>query len=84
MTAATVHVWMALDPETSRVAMQTREFSDGDLPRGTRGLGWAIREGHISEDTWQKLLAGLLSASEQDDLHRTLWGENGATPWPQT
>ncbi|MBP2323345.1 hypothetical protein JOF56_003730 [Kibdelosporangium banguiense] len=77
-----IHVWMSLDPETRRVTLQTREFGDGDLPRGLRGQGWPIRQAHIDETTWDALLAGELTAVQQDDLHRTLWTENGATAWP--
>lgn len=79
---AVIPIWMALDPETCRVMLHDREFDDGSFPRGPRGLSWPIRRVEIDEDTWAALLAGALSPDEQDDLHRTLWTENGATPWP--
>ncbi|MDT8915768.1 hypothetical protein [Amycolatopsis sp. PS_44_ISF1] len=76
------HVFLALDPETQRVLMQTREIGDEDLPRGLRGLGWARREADVEDDRWDALLAGELTPAEQDDLHRAAWTENGAAPWP--
>lgn len=79
-----MHVWLALDPETRRVAMQDREFGDEDFPRGTRGLSWPQREATIDEETWTRLLAGALPYHEQDALHRDLWTANGDTPWPES
>lgn len=78
-----IHVWLAYDPETCRITMQDREFSDGSLPRGLRGLGWAFREGDIDADVYAAIMANELSGDEVDDIHRTLWTENGETPWPE-
>lgn len=77
----TVHLWLALDPETFRVTAHAREPDDSDFPRGLRGQGWARREADINADLWEHLLAGGLKPAEQDELHRRLWTENGETAW---
>lgn len=79
-----IHVWLALDPETCRVMMLDHEPGDEDFPRGPRGLSWPRREADIAEETWAALLAATPSPAEQDTLHRDLWTENGATPWPES
>lgn len=77
-----MRVWMALDPETRRVTMQDREFGDGDLPPGLRGLDWPKRQADIDEEAWQGILAGTLTGDEVNQIHRSAWTENGDTPWP--
>jgi len=77
-----LHVWRALDPETLRVTMQDREFSDADFPRGLRGLDWPVREGEVEEEAWQGILSGTLSGDEVNAIHRSAWTKNGATAWP--
>ena len=77
-----IHVWLALDPETLRVTMQDREFSDGDFPSGLRGLDWPIREADIPEEIWQGILSNSLTGDEINAAHRNAWTENGATAWP--
>ncbi|WP_394620958.1 hypothetical protein JNUCC0626_18245 [Lentzea sp. JNUCC 0626] len=79
-----IHVWLALDPEDRRVLVQAREFAEGDFPRGLRGLDWPVREADVDETTWAALLSGELTPEEQNAFHRTLWTENGDTPWPST
>ena len=76
------HVWLAMDPDTSRIAMQDTEFADGAFPRGPRGLDWPIREGDVSDEDWQGILAGTLSGDEVNTIHRTAWSESGDSPWP--
>jgi len=77
-----MHVWMVMDPETRRVAMQNREFADGDLPPGLRGLDWPAREGEVDDEVWASMLAGDLSGDEVNKIHRDTWTQNGDTPWP--
>lgn len=77
-----MRVWMAMDPETSRITMQDREFGDGDFPRGLRGLSWPIRQGEIPANVWADIMAGVLTGPEIDEIHRACWTENGDTPWP--
>lgn len=79
-------VYMAMDPETRRVLVQTREFSDGDFPRGVRGAGWPRRVGDVQKRLLDKLLAGKLTSEAQDALHRDWWDRarpEGAPLWPQ-
>lgn len=78
----TVHVFMALDPETLRVLMQTAEFADGSFPRGLRGIDWPIREGDVPASEWARLLSGGMTPDEQHDFHRDTWTQNGETAWP--
>lgn len=75
---------MALDPETLRVLLQLREFSDGDFPPGRRGLGWSVRQGEVSEAELVRVLDGSISADANDNFHREAWSHAGATPWPET
>lgn len=77
-----IHVWLALDPETCRVTMQDQEFGDGNFPAGLRGLDWPIREAEIPEEDWEGILSGAYDGERVNDIHRTLWTANGATPWP--
>ncbi len=79
-----IHVWLALDPDTLRVTMQDREFSDGDFPRGLRGVDWPQREGEIPEETYAAILSGDLPGKEVDAIHRTLWTKGGETAWPNS
>lgn len=76
------HVWMAMNPQTSRVTMQDVEFGEGHFPDGPSGLDWPIREGEVSDEEWDGIMAGTLPADEVNIIHRTAWTENGATPWP--
>ena len=78
-----MHVWLALDPETLRVTMQDREFSDGCLPRGLRGVGWSFREAEIDPDVYAAIGANELSGPEVDAVHRDLWTAAGLTAWPE-
>ena len=77
-----MRIWMAMDPETRRIALQDREFGDSDFPPGLRGLGWPQREGHITQEEWDGIMAGTLTGDEVDEIHRRTWTENGDTPWP--
>ncbi len=74
-----IRVWLTRDPETDRVSMQLREFSDGDFPPGKRGRGWPIRVGEIDADIWPLLLSGELPPDEQDSIHEDTWNE-ASTP----
>ncbi len=77
-----MRVYLSLDPETLRVTMQDREFSDGDLPRGLRGTGWSFREGEVEDSDFDLVLAGMLDDDELDELHRNTWSASGPTDWP--
>lgn len=77
-----MRVWMAMDPENRRVAMQDREFGESDFPAGLRGLDWPQREGTVPDHVWANIMAGVLTADEINEVHRTCWTENGDTPWP--
>jgi len=77
-----MHVFMALDPETFRVTMQDREFSDGSLPRGLRGLGWSFRETEIPDEVYEAVLEGSLTGREVDEFHRSAWSTAGPDAWP--
>ena len=77
-----MRVWMTMDPETRRVALQDREFGDGDFPPGLRGLGWPQREGELHDDAYAAIMEGGLTAEQINDIHRTCWSQNGDTPWP--
>lgn len=81
----TVHLWLALDPETRRVLVQNREFGEGDFPPGLRGNGWPQRQLDAPADEFEAILAGTVSDSELDRLHRTWWnqaGREGEPTWP--
>jgi hypothetical protein len=81
-----IHIWMAIDPETRRVLAQSREFGDGDFPRGPRGAGWPRREHDIDTTDWAALLAGGMPGEEQDRMHRDWWdaaGQEGDPLWPE-
>lgn len=67
-------VWLIRDPDSGRIAMQDRGFSDTDHPRGM-GAKWQRRVGIVKDETWQALLRGELSALDQDDLHHGAWGK---------
>lgn len=77
-----IDVWMAMDPETSRVLIQDREFQIYDFPPGLRGLNWETRTAKIDESTYENILAGKLSNDHVDLIHRLLWTENGEDHWP--
>lgn len=77
-----MRVWMALDPETSRVLLQDRELGDGDFPLGLRGLAWPTREGELHDDAYAAIMAGGLTPDQINDIHRACWTANGETPWP--
>ncbi len=77
-----MRVWMAMDPENSRITMQDREFGDGDFPPGLRGLDWPLREGTVADHDWANIMAGVLTGDEVNAIHRNCWTENGDTPWP--
>lgn len=72
-----VHLWLAQDPETGRVSAQPREWSDGDFPRGARGLGWPRREIDVPVQTWSKMLRATWTPDQQDRLHQQWWGQAG-------
>lgn len=77
-----IHLWLAYDPETTRITAQAREFGDDDFPRGGRGRGWAIHEIDIPEDVWQRMLLGAdgggFPPEEQDAMHRDWWEKSDA------
>lgn len=77
-----MRVWLAMDPDTFRIAMQDREFGDADFPRGLRGLDWPLREAEISEEEWEGILAGTLPGDEVNAIHRDAWTRGGDAPWP--
>ena len=82
-----LHAWLALDPETCRVTMQTREFGDGDFPRGPRGAGWPRRETDIRAADLTAILRAEISPAEVDELHRAWWDQARTDPrdplWPE-
>lgn len=82
MTSDSLHVYMAKDPETDRVFMQRSPITRSHLPAGLRGEGWPLREGEVSQATWDLVLAGTLPADDIDLFHRDAWTRNGDTPWP--
>lgn len=80
-----IHIWMAMDPETRRVQVQSVEFHDGAFPRGLRGAGWPQREMDVDRETFDSLLNTGASWDDQDTIHRTWWNEaapEGAPEWP--
>ncbi len=68
-----MHIYMARDPETERIAAQVRPFTPADLPRGLRGESWALRETEIPETEWRAMLAGAMTGDEVDELHHVAW-----------
>lgn len=81
----TVHLWLALDPQTRRVFFQPREFDDGNFPRGLRGVGWPRRELDVPAADWARFCDGVPPA-EQDLMHRAWWDEaraDGEPEWPR-
>lgn len=72
-----MHVYMALDPETQRVTMQTEEFGDGSFPRGLRGKSWPRLEGEVDETDWQAMLEGRMDPVDQDVFHLEAWVRAG-------
>lgn len=78
-----MHIYMARDPETERIAAQVRPFTPADLPRGLRGEGWTLRETEIPETVWRAMLAGAMTGDEMDALHRDAWTAAGPTAWPE-
>jgi hypothetical protein len=73
-----IQVWLSLDPETERIAIQEREFDDGSFPRGRRGKSWPQRKGHVRESEWRRLLAGGMSLEEQDAFHLAAWARGAS------
>ncbi len=76
-------IHLAMDPETRRVAAQTRPCTGDDLPRGLRGEGWSIRETEIPDSEWAAMLTGALTGDKVDALHRGAWTAAGPTAWPE-
>lgn len=84
-----MHIWMALDPETFRISVQDREFVDGDLPAGLRGLRWPKRETDVDDAEYNRLLQGtpVMPGAEMDEVHVRWWDEarsDGEPLWPAT
>jgi len=80
-----MRVWMAMDPESRRVMVQAREFSDGDFPPGLRGLGWPTRQADVDAKVYDKILAATLSDDTVDYYHRKWWDDvrkEGEPMWP--
>lgn len=74
MTAAkTVHIWLAMDPETRRVSASEREYGDGDFPPGLRGAKWPVRELDVPAQTFTKIKRASFDGEAQDRLHRDWW-----------
>ncbi len=81
-----MRVYMAMDPETRRVLLQTREFGEFDFPRGIRGAGWPQREGELTDDVMEAVLGGTLGGRELDRIHRETWNRAGGPDdpdWPE-
>lgn len=81
-----MHVYMAMDPETRRVLVQTREIGEFDFPPGPRGVGWPQREGELDDDIMAAALSGTLSGPELDKVHREAWNRAGGPDdpdWPE-
>lgn len=81
-----VHVWLALDPEERRVMVHPREWSDGDFPRGKRGVGWPRRELDVDAALLEALLRAECTPEEQDRIHRQWWDDaamEGDPLWPE-
>lgn len=82
--AADLPVWMALDLEELRVAMQPYEFDGHSFARGPRSATWPRLEGAVDSQAWDAYLAGELSQEEQDALHRQAWiAAGGDDVWTQ-
>lgn len=81
--STTTHVWLALDPETRRVLVQSREWGDGDFPPGLRGLDWPRRELDVDQADLDAILAGSIDFAAVDQLHRSWWNEAGPEDGPQ-
>lgn len=81
------HVWLALDPETRRVTAQTREWGDGDFPRGLRGVGWPRRETDVPAEALTQIARAEITPDEVDQLHRQWWDDARPDPndplWPE-
>lgn len=79
------HIWLACDPETTRVLVQTHDFGEADFPPGRRGAGWPMRELDVPTDQLETILTGKMSGREMDRLHRAWWDEAGSEEdplWP--
>lgn len=79
-----IKVWLALDPETRRVALQDQEFGEESFPPGMRGASWPVRQGSMDSDTYNRIMRCDLSDSEVDKIHRDLWTKSGKTAWPES
>jgi hypothetical protein len=78
------HIFLALDPETRRVSVQSHPWSDGDFPPGLRGAGWPRRQLDIPTEDLERILAGGVPDDEIDALHRSWWDAAGSGPrWPR-
>jgi hypothetical protein len=69
----TIHIYLALDPETDRVLAQDTFILRTDLPPGPRGEGWPIREVDIPLETWTTMLEAGFDPVTQDRLHKEWW-----------
>lgn len=80
-----MRIWLALDPETTRIHAQAHEWVDGDFPGGIRGARWPRRDVEIDPAIWHRLISGAMSAEEQDEIHQHWWNAaqtGGEPPWP--